>query len=115
MPADDDVAGLAAQAHVQLVPCQLFDVRGITQPLLLMLQRGQLAVEHLPFGLQLVDLTALGDVLADRVGEAERDRANHHGEHRRPAGEPGPIPARWAARRWDYGRAGVLGKAVAPA
>ena len=78
---------------MQLVPGQLFDVRGIGQPLLLMLQRLQLAIEHLAFGLQLVDLPALGDVLADRVGEAERDRADHHGEHRGPAGEPDPVPA----------------------
>ena len=80
-----------------------------------MLQGMQLAIEHLAFGLQLVDLPALGDVLADRVGEAERYRADHDREHRRPAGEPGPVPARWAAKRWGHGRAGVLGNAVAPA
>src|SRR5215471_17601946 len=115
LPADDHVAGLAAQAHVQLVPGQLFDVGGIGQPLLLMLQRAQLAVEDLALGLQLVDLPALGDVLAHRVGEAERDRADHHGEHRGPAGEPRPVPALRAAQRRDHGPAGVLGKAVAPA
>ncbi len=100
---------------MQLVPGQLFDVGGIGQPLLLVLERPELAVEHLALGLQLVDLPALGDVLAHRVGEAERDRADHHGEHGGPAGEPDPVPARRAAQRAGHGSPGVLGKAARPA
>ena len=100
---------------MQPVSGLLLDVGVAGQPLLLGLKPAEAGGDRLPLRLQLIDLTALGDVLPDRVGEAERDRANHHGEHRRPAGEPGPIPARWAAKRWDHGRAGVLGKAAAPA
>src|SRR5690606_40788562 len=64
----------------------------------------------LPPGLRLLlpelgDLLALGDVLPDGVGQAQRDRADHHREDGRAAGQRRAAPARAV-------RAGVPGVPV---
>ena len=94
---DDHVAGLARQAHVQLVLRLLLHV-GVAAAAACcsLLRAAELGRDRLPLGLQLVDLPALGDVLAHRVGQAQRDRAEHHGQHRSPAGQPGPVRLRRA-------------------
>jgi hypothetical protein len=74
---------------VQLVFGLLLDVRRPPELRHLLLVAGNLLRCRLPLGQQLVDLLPLREVLAHRVGEAERDRADHHGQQRRPAGKTG--------------------------
>ena len=74
---------------MQLIPGLLLDVGGIGVPLLLRLQVLDLSRVGLLSGQQLVDLLSLRDVLPHRVGQAERDRADHHREQRRPARQLG--------------------------
>jgi hypothetical protein len=69
---------------------------------LLLSQLFQVQREIAALGLKLVDLPALRDVLTDRVGQAQRDRAQHDGEDCRPAGEMRP------GARWPHGTAGRL-------
>src|SRR6516225_1949896 len=113
--ADDHVAGLAGQAEVQPVLGELLNIGGGAEPLLLALQRPQLGEHHLPLCQQPVDLAGLGDVLPHRVGQAQRDRADHHGQHRSPAGEPGPVGWRWPPAVGHHGPGRVRGKAGRPA
>ena len=76
------------------------------------LGRGRLALR-----LELVDLAALGDVLAHRVGQAQRDRADDHRQDRGPAGEPGPFWRRRppGLRAGHHSAAVQRGNAAAPA
>src|SRR5262249_13270097 len=106
---DDHVALLVREAHVQPVASLALDVGGVVQPPLLLAQVFQGRGKGSALGLKLVDLPALRDVLADRVRPAQRERAQHHGEDRRPAGEMRP------GARWPRVTAGWLGHRPASA
>ena len=56
----------------------------------------------------------LGDVLPHRVGQAQRDRADHYRQHRGPAGQPGPVRWRRPPALRHHCADGVRGKAAAP-
>jgi hypothetical protein len=87
---DDHVAHLRRQAQVQVVAGQLFDISGIAQLLVLRFELFAVDPDLLALGLKLVDLPTLGDVLTHRIGQAERDRAEHYRQHRGPASEVRP-------------------------
>lgn len=76
---------------MQRVTRLLLDPARCGERVLLRLQVPNLRSYRGVLRLQLVNLLALGDVLANRVGEAERNGAEDDGEHRRSARELGVV------------------------
>jgi hypothetical protein len=67
------------------------NVRRITQTVLALCEFFYQLLVDLLLLAQSGDLPALGDVLPDRVSQAQRDRAHHDGQNRRPAGQVGLV------------------------
>ncbi len=72
---------------MQPVPRLLGDVGGTVQQPVLRLELLAMQRDARTLSQQLVDLPSLRNVLAHRIGKAERDPAEHDGQHRRAAGE----------------------------
>ena len=87
------------------------------QAVLLAAQGVDLGRDRLPLRFQLADAAALGDVLTDRIGQAQRDRAQHHSQERGAAGEPRPLRLARAPVRGCFHRppADERGNAARPA
>lgn len=75
---------------MQPVARQLLDVGRIAQALPLGFETAYLPGDLHSLRLKLVDLPALGDVLANRVSKAQHDRAEEDGKDGCPAGETRP-------------------------
>src|SRR5580704_4464295 len=114
---DHLVARLRREAHVQVVPRLLLDQGRRDKRVLLGPQVLDLSGDLRVLGSELIDLATVRDVLADGVGQRQRDPAQDDDQDRRAAGElrargkdrptvrrsRRPVPAHWL--RADRGNA----------
>src|SRR6185312_7872847 len=107
------VDGLAGQDVVQPGPRLRPYVRRILELPLPLLQRGHPGLRLRLLGPQPPDLTALGEELLGRVGQAQHQRAHHQSEYRGPPGQAARRPP--LLRRSDRPRSTVRSGQCRPA